>query len=134
MSPQSWDARPGSWIPHEDARYFAVRLGEGQGLVAGEPYVLQVDYPEDVDRSMVIINRGAEVFRGFATGQALGDNVTGYGDSNPESLDLPLSGAHQTWETLFFLHQRTGDLVVRRGDWASPLDSSDLPLAPGDGF
>ena len=120
--------------PHEDARYFAVRLGEGSGLVAGRAYVLQVDYPEDAPRSLVIVNRGAEVFRGFATGEALGDNITGYGHSNPESLDLPLSGAHETWETLFFLHQRTGDLVVRRGDWLFPLNSSDFPLEADDGF
>ncbi len=120
--------------PHEDARYFAVRLGEGAGLAAGAAYVLQVDYPEDAPRSMVIVNRGAEVFRGFATGKALGDNITGYGHSNPESLDLPLSGAHETWETLFFLHHRTGDLVVRRGNWQYPLDSSDFPLSPSDGF
>jgi len=120
--------------PHEDARYFAVRLGEGSGLVAGRAYVLQVDYPEDAPRSLVIVNRGAEVFRGFATGEALGDNITGYGHSNPESLDLPLSGAHETWETLFFLHQRTGDLVVRRGDWQFPLNSSDFPLEADDGF
>jgi len=119
---------------HEDARYFAVRLGEGAGLVAGAAYVLQVDYPEDVARSMVIVNRGAEIFRGFSSGQALGDNITGYGNSNPESLDLPLSGQHETWETLFFLHDRTGDLVVRRGDWQFPLDSTDFPLGPGDGF
>lgn len=119
---------------HEDARYFAVRLGEGDGLIAGAAYVLQVDYPEDVGRSMVIINRGAEVFRGFSTGRALGDNITGYGHSNPESLDLPLSGAHETWETLFFLHHRTGGLVVRRGVWYDPLNSTDLPLSPADGF
>jgi hypothetical protein len=120
--------------PHEDARYFAVRLGEGAGLTPGKPYVLQIDYPEDASRSMVIVNRGAEVFRGFATGQALGDNITGYGHSNPESLDLPLSGQHETWETLFFLHDRTGDIQVRRGVWHDPLDSDDFPLLPADGF
>jgi hypothetical protein len=120
--------------PHEDARYFAVRLGEGAGLVAGRAYVLQVDYPEDAPRSMVVVNRGAEIFRGFATGEALGDNITGYGHSNPESLDLPLSGVHETWETLFFLHQRTGGLIVRRGDWQYPLNSEDFPLSPDDGF
>jgi hypothetical protein len=120
--------------PHQDARYFAVRLGEGADLVAGAAYVLHVDYPEDAPRSMIIVNRGAEIFRGFATGKALGDNITGYGHSNPESLDLPLSGAHETWETLFFLHHRTGDLVVRRGDWQYPLDSTDFPLSPPDGF
>ena len=59
------------------------------------------------------------------TGKALGDNITGYGNSNPESLDLPLSGAHETWETLFFLHDRTGDLVVRRGVWYDPLGTAD---------
>ena len=120
--------------PHEDARYFAVRIGEGAGLIAGKAYVLQVDYPEDGPRSMVIVNRGAEVFRGFATGQALGDNITGYGNSNPESLDLPLSGQFETWETLFCLHHRTGGLSVRRGVWYDPLDSTDFPLGPDDGF
>ncbi|HSN53399.1 MAG TPA: hypothetical protein VLT32_01950, partial [Candidatus Sulfomarinibacteraceae bacterium] len=120
--------------PHEDARYFAVRLGEGAGLVAGAAYVLQVDYPEDAPRSMIIVNRGAEIFRGFATGKALGDNITGYGHSNPESLDLPLSGRHETWETLFFLHDRTGDVSVRRGVWYDPLSSADFPLEPADGF
>ncbi len=87
--------------------------------MAGQAYVLQVDYPEDAPRSMMIVNRGAEIFRGFSTGQALGDNITGYGNSNPESVDLPLSGEHETWETLFFLHHRTGDLVFAAASWQS---------------
>ena len=53
-------------------------LGEGLGLEAGTDYMLELVYPEDVSRSMFVINRGAETMRGFHTGAALGDALGGY--------------------------------------------------------
>ena len=58
-----------------DARFFGYRLGVGKGLVAGQAYVLSVDYPEDTARTVYVVNRGGEYARGFATGAAVGDTL-----------------------------------------------------------
>ena len=46
--------------PTAPDRYIAVRLGEGKGLKTGVRYVLQIDYPEDVPRSLIVWNTGNE--------------------------------------------------------------------------
>ncbi len=120
--------------PSDDARWFAYKVGTGEGLVSGQAYVLQIDYAEDTARSIAIVNRGAEVYRGLHTGRALGDTLHGYGHANPESLDLPLSDQWETWENLFWLHDRTAGLTLRRGTWNDPLDRDDFPNLPDDGF
>ena len=51
-------------IPNEGGpRYFAYRIGEGKGLVAGQAYVLEIDYPEDAPRTVFVRNKGAETTR-----------------------------------------------------------------------
>ena len=60
-------------------------LGAGLSLEAGKDYLLEFSYPDDLSRSMFVINRGAETMRGFHTGTALGDALGGYTNPNPES-------------------------------------------------
>jgi hypothetical protein len=114
--------------PSEAAPFFAYRLGQGKGLKPGACYVLSVEYPEDQARSMFIGNRGCETMLGFATGAAVGDALHGkYTTSNPESLHYPLSGKYETWQTLFYLHDRFPDLNQPRGE-------GPRPMLPADGF
>jgi hypothetical protein len=110
-------------------KYFAYRIGPGGRLSAGKAYLLQVRYPEDQPRSMFILNRGCETTRGFHTGRTVGDALhTPYVSSNAESLELPLSGGIETWESLFFLHDRFPGLKQPR-DQEFPRDN-----LPEDGF
>lgn len=109
------------------AAFFAYRIGKGKGLKPGEAYVLAIDYPEDKPRTFHVVNRGCEVFQGFHTGNALGDSMHGYVASNPESLNLPLSGTYRTWRQLFFLFQRFYELKRTR-------DDLNRPDKPQDGF
>lgn len=96
-------------VPGE-ASVMTVRLGKMKMLRPGAAYVLEVEYPEDAPRSIIVINRGNETMRGFHTGLALGDALhTKYVNSRPESLDLPLSGKWESWRLLFRLHDRFQD-------------------------
>ena len=81
-------------------------LGAGLSLEAGKDYLLELSYPDDISRSMFVINRGAETMRGFHTGTALGDALGGYTNPNPESLSLPQSGTDAVWRQFFTLHDR----------------------------
>ncbi len=109
-------------------RYFAYRIGEGKGLVAGRGYVLTVDFPEDSARTMYVVNRGADFIRGVHTGATVGDALSPlYVDNNAESLQVPLSGQYTTFESMFFLHDRFGEIIVPKGGGSRPLN-------PADGF
>ncbi|WOO43274.1 Ig-like domain-containing protein [Rubellicoccus peritrichatus] len=111
-----------------EARYFAYRIGANKGLQAGKAYVLQVEYPEDVSRTMYIINTGGSMSRGLHTGKTVGDALDApYVGTNPESLNMPMSGQFETWQNLFHLHDRFSDVVRPRSGGAHP----DLPA---DGF
>lgn len=106
-------------------RYVAVRLGEGKGLQTGTPYVLQLEYPEDAARSIIVWNTGNETCRSFRTGAAVGDALKmPYVFGNPESLSYPLSGTWRTWTSVIELHQRYPELKR----------SGDRSLTPADGF
>ena len=102
--------------------------GQYKLLKPGGQYVLSVEYPEDVSRSMVVRNGGNETSRGFYTGRALGDALhPKYVNNLNESLDLPLSGKYQNWATYFSLHDRFPELSV-------PRDGGPRVLLPEDGF
>ncbi len=62
-----------SMVMADAAKVFAYKIGVGKGLVAGQAYLLVVDYPEDSSRQMVIVNRGSDTIRTLATGQTIGD-------------------------------------------------------------
>ena len=115
-------------LPNEGgASYFAYTVGKGRGLKAGRAYVLEVVFPEDVPRSMFILNRGCETGRGVSTGAAIGDVLYSYTNNNVESLRLPLSGEFRRWRMFFYLHDRFPGLKAPRG--AGPR-----PMEPEDGF
>ncbi|RKH17371.1 hypothetical protein, partial [Corallococcus sp. CA031C] len=110
-------------------KYFAYRLGVGKNLVAGRAYVLSVEYPDDVPRTVIISNNGAEYTRAFHTGNTVGDALQPpYVNPNPESLELPQTGEFQTWQTLFHLHDRYPGIQRPRGT-EHPRD-----LTPSQGF
>jgi hypothetical protein len=56
-------------------RYVSFRLGKDKGLVSGKAYILVIDYPEDLPRSFIVRNHGAEISRGFHTGATVGDGL-----------------------------------------------------------
>jgi hypothetical protein len=111
-----------------EAAYLSFRIGQYKLLKPGARYVLEVEYPEDAPRSMVILNGGDESARGFHTGGALGDAFhPKYVNNNNESVATPLSGKYQTWASLFNLHDRFPDQGFIRGE-------GERKLTPADGF
>jgi len=111
-----------------ECAYICYRIGRMKLLQPGAAYVLSVEYPEDAPRSMVIMNAGNECSRGTHTGSTFGDALhSKYVSSNGESLNTPLSGKYETWNMLFFLHDRFPDREFLRGD-------KERPLTPEDGF
>ena len=111
-----------------ESAYFTVRVGQDKLLKPGAQYVLNVEYPEDAARSVMVMNGGNETTRGFATGRALSDALhPKYVDNLNESLDLPLSGQYQNWTMLFSLHDRFPNLQFIRG-------AGERALTPEDGF
>jgi hypothetical protein len=112
----------------DEASFMTWRIGRNKLLRPGAAYVLAIDYPEDVDRSWIVINTGNESSRGFHTGRTVGDAFhSKYVNSLPESVSVPLSQQWQTWTLLFHLHDRFAETGLLRG----PLPR---PLAPEDGF
>ena len=109
-----------------ESAYFTVRVGQFKLLKPGAQYVLNVEYPEDAARSIMVMNGGNETTRGFATGRALGDALhPKYVDNLNESLNLPLSGQYQNWKMLFSLHDRFPQLGFIRGAGERALTSED---------
>lgn len=111
----------------KDPGLFAVRLGEGKGLVARATYCLEVDVVEDVPRTFFILNRGDHTFRGVICGPSVPDSFHQYTECNPEVLDLPLAKGVRTWRSVFQLHERSADLI--QADKEQPF-----PLTTADGF
>ncbi len=113
----------------ESPKYFAYKIGGGGRLTAGKAYLLHITYPDDLPRSMFILNRGCETQRGFHTGNTVGDALhPPYISSNAESLELPLTHRVQAWQSVFFLHDRFPGLKQPR-DQEYPRDN-----LPEDGF
>lgn len=111
-----------------ESSYISYRVGKTKLLRPGGAYVLAVEYPEDVPRTMVVINTGNETARGFHTGPTVGDALHAkYVNSLTESLDVPLSGKWETWSLLIRLHDRFPELGLVRG-------KGQRPLTPEDGF
>jgi hypothetical protein len=122
--------RPARTIaPAETPGVIAWVIGRGKGLKPGMPYVLEVEYPDDVPRSIFVANRGADLVRGFATGTAVGDARQQYVQPSIESLDYPQTGRWQTYRTVFFLHDRFQGLNAQRDS-----QPGGRPFGPADGF
>jgi regulation of enolase protein 1 (concanavalin A-like superfamily) len=108
---------------------FAYVIGANKNLVAGDAYVLTVEYPEDVSRSIYLTNRGADYSRGWVTGQAVGDARRQYTEPTVESLNYPLSGQWKTYKQYFHLMERFQGIKGPKG--AQP---GWRPYAPVNGF
>ncbi len=104
-------------------------LGRSRGLKPGAAYLLEVEYPDDVPRTIFLANRGADLVRGFSTGAATGDARQQYVQPSLESLAYPQSGQWQRYRTLFFLHDRFQGLYAQRDPAPGGRASG-----PGDGF
>jgi predicted peptidase len=111
------------------ASYAAFNIGKNKGLVAGKDYVLEVDYPDDVPRTIAILNRGADLVRTVVTGKDIGDYREQYAYPNPESLAYPQSNSWQTYRFYFTLHDRFQPLAGARNE----VDTK-RPFGPADGF
>lgn len=109
----------------EDGSYFGYRMGKDRGMKPNTPYVLVIEYPEDVSRSWLVRNGANWCMRGFYTGQALGDAYWAkYVDGHCESLDIPLSKKYKAYTCEFFLN-----------DVVSANNSDKIKLVPAkDGF
>lgn len=112
-----------------EGAFFAYRIGQMKLLEPGMTYVLQVEYPEDKPRMMVVMNGGSETSRGFHTGSTIGDALhPKYVNNLPEALNVPLSGTWESWTQLFNLHDRMPELGFIRGDEPKRV------LTPEDGI
>ena len=104
-------------------------IGRDKGLKPGAAYLLEVEYPDDVPRSLFVANRGADLVRGFATGSAAGDCRQQYVQPSIESLEYPQTGRWQRHRTIFFLHDRFQGLYAQRDS-----RPGGRPFGPADGF
>jgi hypothetical protein len=111
------------------ASYAAFLIGKNKGLVAGNAYVLEFDYPDDAPRHMVFVNRGADLVRTVSTGKEIGDNREQYAYPNPESVSYPHSNQWKTYRFYFTLHDRFQPLEAVRNE----VDTK-RPFGPADGF
>lgn len=111
-----------------EAALMEFRVGQYKLLKPGGTYILEVEYPEDAPRSIIVRNGGNESSRGFYTGASVGDALhPRYVINNNESLQVPLSGKYQTWRTYFNLHDHFGKDGY-------PRNSGLRALTPADGF
>ena len=122
--------RPARVLPmSDDAAVVAVKIGAGKGLVAGQAYVLEVELPDDVGRQTVIVNRGADQIRTYASGPTIGDSRASYVYPSPESLRYPQSQQWKSVRTLFWLHERFQGIKGARGGNERVVEGG-----PADGF
>jgi hypothetical protein len=112
-----------------DAKALGYRIGTGRGLVAGRAYVLEVEYPDDVPRTIFVANRGADFVRGFATGRSVGDARRQFTRSTLESLNYPQTQTWTSYRSLFVLHERFSILKAERN-----AVCANRSLLPADGF
>ena len=96
-------------MPHQDgtAAYFSYRLGAGKNLVPGDMYLLVAEYPDDLPRTMTLLNRAMDSRNGFHTGRTIGDTLNAHiiSQTHCESLEVPLSGAYKRLEQLMVLNE-----------------------------
>lgn len=113
----------------DEARRIVYRLGQGAGLKAGQAYLLEVEYPDDVPRAFFLANRGADFVRGWATGTAVGDARRQYVEPSVESLAYPQSGGWTSYRQLFVMQERLQGVLAHRNP-----DAGARPFTPADGF
>ncbi|HBC86648.1 MAG TPA: hypothetical protein DCZ94_06820 [Lentisphaeria bacterium] len=110
----------------DSSAYFRYRIGRMKLLTPGSAYVLEIEYPEDSPRTVIITNGGNETERGFHTGATLGDAMhPKYVNNLNESISTPLSGKYETWKILFNLHDRAPGVEFIRGDGQRNLKTAE---------
>ena len=89
------------------AAYFSYRLGAGKNLVPGDMYLLVAEYPDDVPRTMTLINRAMDSRNGFHTGRSVGDTINAHiiSQTHCESMEVPLAGEYKRIEQLMVLNE-----------------------------
>ena len=116
-------------------KYFGYLIGKDKQLEANGTYFLEVVYPEDAPRATILINRGNETYRGFYTGNTLGDSLNSrYVYSNPESLEVPLSGKYESVWMLMRLQDRFSETGGKRHAEVPDVNAGKRTMSPGDGF
>jgi regulation of enolase protein 1 (concanavalin A-like superfamily) len=113
----------------DTAGTIAYVIGAGKGLVAGNAYILTVEYPDDQPRSMYITNRGADYTRGLATGTSVGDARQQFAEASLESLNYPQTGAWKVHKQYFHLLDRFQGVVGLRDPAVGYR-----PYSPSQGF
>jgi len=123
--------RPARVLPAgDDPAAMAYVIGKGKGLQAGKAYVLAVEYPDDIPRTIFLINRGSDYYRGWATGTATGDVRGQYAEPVLESLEYPQTGQWQTFKQFFYLLNKFQGVVGVR----NPDKPGIRPYLPENGF
>jgi len=115
--------------PGDKAEAIAYVIGEDKGLAPNRAYILTVDYPDDVPRSVFMANRGADYVRAWSTGTAWGEICGQYTAPSLESLNYPQSGQWQTYKEFFCLMNRFQGVKNDRDP-----KPGDRPFVPADGF
>ena len=97
--------------PAGSAGYLSYRLGAGLGLVPHDMYLLVAEYPEDVPRTVTLINKAMDSRNGFYTGKATGQSLSGgvLAQVHPESVGVPLSGAWSRLAEVMVLNEYVYD-------------------------
>ncbi len=129
--------KPTRVIPGDEPgiKYFGYLIGRGKGLEATQNYFLEIEYPEDKPRSMIINNRGNGTIRGIHTGNTIGDTLKPrYVNNNPESLEIPLSGSTEKLRMLTFLQDRSSVIGGVRGAKVPDEAWTKRTQTPDDGF
>lgn len=116
-------------------KYFGYLVGKGKNLKANESYLLEIEYPEDQPRSIIVVNQGNGTNRGFYTGTALGDPLRArYVNTNPESLDIPLTGKFERCQMLMTLQDQFSEIGSKRGAELPEGIVDRYHMTPKDGF
>lgn len=115
--------------PGEEAKAMTWVIGAKASLKPGAAYVLSVEFPDDIPRSIFIANRGADQVRGVATGTATGDVRRQYTQPSLESVAYPQTAQWQRYRSLFVLHHRFQGVKAQR----DPVPGG-RPYLPTNGF
>ena len=114
----------------EGGAMISYRLGKGKGLKPNGSYVIVMDYPDDLPRNYVIVNRATDSHRAFSTGVSFGDAwAPAHVDNHLEMVSVPQSGKWEQWMQYTSLQDWTVNYREEKVAKDQPLR-----LKPEDGF
>ena len=97
-------------VGKDESNMFSYRLGKGKGLKPNGSYVVVLEYPDDLPRNYIIVNRSTDSHRGFSTGNSLGDAwAPAHVQNHSEMIALPQSGKWERWTCYGSLQDWTCD-------------------------